>query len=67
MPPVFPLAITATSREDEVKLSRALQKLVEEDRPLVVNHNAEISELNLEGQGDTHLRVVLEPPVDTFI
>ena len=30
--PVFALAITATSREDEVKLSGALQKLVEEER-----------------------------------
>ena len=37
-----PGPITATSREDGVKLSGALQKLVEEDR-LVVNHNAEMS------------------------
>ena len=66
LPPVFALAITATSREDEVKLSGALQKLVEEDRALVVNHNAEMSELTLEGQGDTYLRVVLERLVDRF-
>ena len=66
LPPVFALAITATSREDEVKLSGALQTLVEEDRALAVDHNAELSELTLEGQGDTHLRVVLERLVDRF-
>ena len=50
LPLVFALAITATSREDEVKLSGALQKLVEEDRALVVNHNAEMSELTRKGR-----------------
>ena len=59
LPPVFALATTAISREDEVKLSGVLQKLVEEDRALVVNHNAEMSELTLEGQGDRDLWVVL--------
>ena len=46
-PPVFALTTTATSREDGVKLSGALQKLLEEDRAVVVNHNVKMSELTL--------------------
>ena len=54
--PVYALSITAENRNDEVKLSGALQKLAEEDPSLSIDHNADMGELILWGQGDTHLR-----------
>jgi elongation factor G len=59
-PPVFALALTAKNRNDEVKLSGALQKLVEEDPSLAYEQRAETHELLLKGQGEMHLRVAVE-------
>jgi elongation factor G len=58
--PVFGLALTAKNRNDEVKLSGALQKLVEEDPSLTYEQRAETHELLLKGQGEMHLRVAVE-------
>ncbi|UUX48444.1 elongation factor G [Nisaea acidiphila] len=58
--PVYGLAITPTSRGDEVKLSGALTKLSEEDPSFQVEHSAGLGELVIKGQGDTHLKVMLE-------
>lgn len=58
--PVFGLAISPTSRGDEVKLSGALTKLTEEDPSFRVEHNADLGELVIRGQGDTHLKVMTE-------
>lgn len=59
-PPVFALALAAKNRNDEVKLSGALQKMVEEDPSLAYEQRAETHELLLKGQGETHLKVAIE-------
>jgi elongation factor G len=58
--PVFALAITATRRNDEVKLSTALAKLLEEDPALHWEHHGDTHEVMLWGQGDIHLQVALD-------
>jgi elongation factor G len=47
-------------RKDEVKMSAAVSKLVEEDPSLTVEHSAEMKQILLHGQGEMHLRVALE-------
>ncbi len=54
-PPVYALAITTEDRKDDVRLSGALQRLVEEDPALSVIHDAESGQILLAGQGDIHL------------
>lgn len=58
--PVYAFALFAQRREDEVKLSGALTKLVEEDASYVFEHNKDTHELVLRGQGEIHLAVGLE-------
>ncbi len=58
--PVFQLAIATKDRKDDVRLSGALQKLVEEDPGLEVHHDQTTHEILLLGQGDPHLKMVLE-------
>ncbi|MEM7425194.1 MAG: elongation factor G [Pseudomonadota bacterium] len=58
--PVFSRAISASDRKDEVKLTTSLQKVLEEDPSLILDHNAETHEMVLWGQGEMHLRVGLE-------
>lgn len=58
--PVFQLAITTKDRKDDVRLSGALQKLVEEDAGLEVLHDQTTHEILLQGQGDPHLRAVID-------
>jgi elongation factor G len=58
--PVLAQAVAPTERKDEVKLSSALQKILEEDPSLRVAHIQETGETLLEGQGEMHLRVALE-------
>jgi elongation factor G len=58
--PVAGLAIRAVKSGDEVKLSMALQKLVEEDPSYVLEQNADTSERILWGQGEIHLKVALD-------
>lgn len=58
--PVFGLAIAAQRRGDEQRLSNALQRVVEEDPCLALEHNAELNETVLRGLGDLHLRLALE-------
>ena len=58
--PVYGLALTVPDSKDEVKLSDALGKLLEEDPSLAVEHNQDTGELVLWGQGEMHLRVALE-------
>jgi elongation factor G len=59
-PPVYALAITAKDRKDDVKLSAALHKLVEEDPSLVIAHDLETGDTLLKGQGEIHLNLALE-------
>jgi elongation factor G len=58
--PLFGLAMAAEKKGDDVKLSGALTKLVEEDPSYRLELNAEFSELVLWGQGEIHLLVALE-------
>ena len=58
--PVYGIAIALEDRKDEVKLSAALHKLVEEDPSIVVEHNTDTHQMLLLGQGEMHLRVALE-------
>ncbi|MFT3728398.1 MAG: elongation factor G [Terricaulis sp.] len=58
--PVYQLAIATKDRKDDVRLSGALQKLVEEDAGLAVVHDQTTHEILLQGQGEPHLRTVLE-------
>ncbi|PWC82242.1 elongation factor G [Azospirillum sp. TSH100] len=59
-PPVHGLALRAENRNDEVKLSAALQKLREEDPSLTLDQSAETGELVLWGQGDVHLKLAID-------
>jgi elongation factor G len=58
--PVYALAIMAEKRSDEVKLSGALTKLLEEDPALVWEQHGDTHEVILWGQGDIHLQVALD-------
>ncbi len=58
--PVYGLAIAAAERKDEIKLTAALAKLIDEDPSLTLVHDREVSQMILWGQGEMHLRVALE-------
>lgn len=58
--PVYGLALHAENRNDDVKLSSAIQKLTEEDPSLVLEQASDSGELVLWGQGDIHLRIAMD-------
>ena len=58
--PVFAFALRPKEREDEVKMSAAIQRLAEEDPSLSLRHNQDSAETVLSGHGEMHLRVVRE-------
>jgi len=58
--PVYALAITPERRKDEVKLSSALTKLIEEDPSIHWEQHGDTHEVILWGQGEIHLKVSLE-------
>ena len=58
--PVFSIALRPKERKDEVKLSAALQRLVEEDPSMLLQHQQDSSETVLSGHGEMHLRVIIE-------
>lgn len=58
--PVFALAIAAEKRNDEVKLTGALAKLLEEDCSLAWEQHGDTHEIILWGQGDIHLQVAMD-------
>lgn len=58
--PVYGLAIAAEKRAEDVKLSGAITRLIEEDPTISVEHNAELQEIVLWGQGDIHLQIALD-------
>ena len=59
-PPVFALSLAAKNRNDEVKLSGALHKIVEEDPSLSFEARGETHELLIKGQGEMHLKVAVD-------
>jgi len=66
LPPVYAVAIEVEKRDDEVKLSSALAKLVEEDPSYLFDHNADTHELVLHGQGEIHLTVAAEQLAEKY-
>ena len=58
--PVYGTAIGVKDRKDEVKLTGALARLMEEDPSLRLEHAKDTHQMVLWGQGEMHLRVALE-------
>ncbi|MEO1089819.1 MAG: elongation factor G [Pseudomonadota bacterium] len=58
--PMFALAIRPKNRADDVKLSSALAKLHDEDPSLLIEHDSELRQTLLWGQGDVHVRLALD-------
>lgn len=58
--PVYALAITPERRSDEVKLSGAMAKLLEEDPSLAWEQHGDTHEVILWGQGDVHLNLAID-------
>ena len=55
----FALAIEPSDRKDDVRLSGALQRLLEEDCALILEHDEASHEMRLKGVNDEHLNTVL--------
>ena len=64
--PVYALAITTADRKDDVRLSGALQKLVEEDPGLFLRQDPDMGETILSGQGEMHLKGAMERLATAF-
>jgi elongation factor G len=58
--PVYAFSLKVKDRKDDVRLTSALQKIIEEDPALSLEHKADLAEMRLLGQGEMHLRVALE-------
>ncbi|NET51004.1 MAG: elongation factor G [Merismopedia sp. SIO2A8] len=58
--PVYALAIAPEKRSDEVKISGALGKLMEEDPSISWEQHGDTHEVILWGQGEVHLRISLD-------
>jgi len=58
--PAFAKAITTENRDDEVKLSAAIAKVIEEDPSLSVGQNSETHEFVMWGQGEIHIQVAID-------
>ena len=57
---MFGTGLMLKDRKDEVKMSAALAKLMEEDPSLTLDHRADTHQVLLLGQGEMHLRVAVE-------
>src|SRR5680860_1897401 len=58
--PVFGLAIEAKEKKDDVKLTAALARIIEEDASLSITQDQDMGQMVPWGQGEMHLRVALE-------
>jgi elongation factor G len=58
--PLFAVALSARNHKDDVRLSGALGKLIEEDPGLSLTHDPEARQMLLAGQGEGHVRLALE-------
>jgi elongation factor G len=58
--PLYSAALQAENRQDEVKLTAAMQKLTEEDPSLSFEQTADTHELLLWGQGEMHLQLAID-------
>jgi elongation factor G len=64
--PVYGHAITVPDRKDEVKLTSAVHRLLEEDPSLSFTHDPDTGDMVLWGQGEMHLRVAVERLASKF-
>ena len=60
------MAIAAKEKKDEVKLTAAIAKIIEEDPSISLTHSQDMGEMVLWGQGEMHLRVALEKLVRKY-
>jgi elongation factor G len=58
--PVYSMAIETQDRQDDVKLTAAMAKLIDEDPSLSFGPDPATREFRLAGQGEIHLRVALD-------
>ncbi|HXU99302.1 MAG TPA: elongation factor G [Caulobacteraceae bacterium] len=58
--PLYALAIAAANRKDDVRLSGALTRILEEDPGLTLTQDDESHQSRLAGQGEGHVRLALE-------
>ena len=58
--PLFAVALSARNHKDDVRLSGALGKLIEEDPGLSLTHDPQARQMLLAGQGEGHVRLALE-------
>ena len=58
--PVYAMAVTPVNRQDDVKLTSGIGRLIEEDPSLALEHNPDTHQMLLWGQGEIHLRVAAE-------
>jgi elongation factor G len=63
---VYGFAITVGEKKDEVKLTTAIGKLLEEDPGLAFTHDHDTGDMVLWGQGEMHLRVAVERLASKF-
>ena len=59
-PPLYAIGVAAKNRQDDVRVSGALSKLVEEDPGLELIHDSEMGQVLLAGQGEGHVRLALD-------
>lgn len=65
-PPMYGLAIKASRRGDEQKLSETLRKLSSEDPSLKIEHRINLNETVIQGIGELHLRTVVGKMEEQF-
>ena len=58
--PLYSASIRSEKREDEVKLSTAISKMIDEDESLKISHDNDTHQMLLWGQGDIHLQVAAD-------
>jgi elongation factor G len=58
--PVQTVTVAVKDRKDEVRLTAAIARIVEEDPSYRFEHDGELGEMRLSGQGEMHLRVAVE-------
>jgi elongation factor G len=64
--PMYSVAIVLKNKADEVKLSAALGRIVEEDPTLRAGQDPQTHELVLSGIGELHLRITMEKLKNRF-
>ncbi len=64
--PAVRLAVSARRKQDDDKLATGLHQLMAEDPSFTVQHDAEIHQIIVGGQGDTHLDIMLRRLRDRY-